>query len=1147
MSSSSEAQLIEEQDQTTILINDTPYRGKKINKYVFSPNMKYIATWSEDDKSIVGWTVSEELIIEPDHSIDTDLLKNILNTDKLENILRYAKIEFSGLIGVSNFKHIALFLNERNGPYNFEIIDITTKSRQILRAQGLKGKIDHSQNITFLENDDLVIIKGEPVYRAYIFSRSNKQWKCKDSIELKKYSQAIIFKDGKLLLLFDIPFIIRQWNLITRKFETQYILNWNLKKKRGLLNIEFNSDKTLLAVSSPQERNKQKFCLVYVYSTESGLMIASRKFNESSIHNFRFIGSREEERLFFSGPQYDTKTYNSYILNPLTHILDKPPDSHVLRDIYPVNYDTYAESLMINPYGSPYSIVLNIISDYIITIDNNNLSIQRLSQNENWINYLKLKEAYMGDTFYNVKEIKQFIKTTLDKCKSNQILIQNYSNESKEYSCASCTWIIETKVQNLEKDEYYASVKARLDTDEETAEEGIFYFEDKDGYILEIKVFDNGDILLVFSTKDLSGIQIWTLDSEKKSIIFIYSWYDGSKPEKVEAESIIKLLTFFNDKLGDMKNLPPPAFDKLTFESFGYIPWRTEDVLINGMNNVSMLKLYAKDMIYELIRRKDDEHILELLDNCLTHSLSILRNGEIYNFVMLIDQITSTLVRLENYNENLRATERFLSKINLLAPDNYEMAIDSSSLSYHLKFCGNYNVHELFSTSLFDKLIFWIFEKRSILKNSYPQIYKILAFPFFFYSYYFTTHPQKTIKLIIPLSNFAVYSKDYFFFEIFDLQDNSFTLLEAPDYYRYWNIKALIYFKWNTYGRQYYIIIWIIYSIFMCSFLIVSTIAEDISWNNTKILLLATIIFGLLHFTFEIRHFIHRPMSYISSPWNWFDLAAILLPTITSFIWLLYEIPPIWILSTAAFLLEIKFLLFFRVLAYFGTYFAIMIGVAQKIFSFLIILAILILAFAHSFHLLLRPTTKYSYNQPISTNDSNNPWNLVTTYDIVSSNGTVEGSSVIETPSNNINLFSTFGTSILAVYFMLTGDTAAVSSWGEILSEIELFWMLPYQRRKTNWFPNILYYEASVNELKKYVKKLKATENENEYPLYLAPAILAIVQYEDFEIDQSLKNQINKTIKSQIDETLKDQMDVLKNSIDKINKIYESIENKLSS
>ncbi|RIB05666.1 hypothetical protein C2G38_576697 [Gigaspora rosea] len=234
----------------------------------------------------------------------------------------------------------------------------------------------------------------------------------------------------------------------------------------------------------------------------------------------------------------------------------------------------------------------------------------------------------------------------------------------------------------------------------------------------------------------------------------------------------------------------------------------------------------------------------------------------------------------------------------------------------------------------------------------------------------------------------------------------------------------------------------------MCSFLIVSTIAEDISWNNTKILLLATIIFGLLHFSFEIRHFIHRPMSYISSPWNWF---------------------------------------------------------AQKIFSFLIILSILILAFAHSFHLLLRPTTKYSYNQPSSTNDSNNPWNLVPTYDIVSSNGTIEGSSVIEAPSNNTNLFSTFGTSILAVYFMLTGDTNAVSSWGlttnwalsiflvlfsffttiyllnlfigllsmaivetnneesflqlrgEILSEIELFWMLPYQRRKTNWFPNILY------------------------------------------------------------------------------------------
>ncbi|RIB05040.1 hypothetical protein C2G38_2220738 [Gigaspora rosea] len=144
----------------------------------------------------------------------------------------------------------------------------------------------------------------------------------------------------------------------------------------------------------------------------------------------------------------------------------------------------------------------------------------------------------------------------------------------------------------------------------------------------------------------------------------------------------------------------------------------------------------------------------------------------------------------------------------------------------------------------------------------------------------FAIYPQETVRLMIPSLGFATYSKNYSYSKLFYLQGNPFTsLLDASDYYKWWNIKALISFKWNTYGRLYY------------------------------------------------------------------------------------------------FLLEIKFLLFFRILDYFGTYFAIMIGVAQKVFSFLVVLGILVLAFAHSLHLLLRPKSEYSYDQPSFTDDANNPWN----------------------------------------------------------------------------------------------------------------------------------------------------------------------------
>ncbi|KAF0559045.1 transient receptor potential cation channel subfamily a member 1-like [Gigaspora margarita] len=1028
MSLNSDVHIIEDQDQTAILIDDAPHRGKRIDKYVFSPNMQYIATWSEDDKSIVGWTVSDELIVKSDSSVNSDHLKDIFNTDNLENVLRLSKL-INRLIGVSNCKQIALLLDERDDPYNFEIIDIVTKSRQILNAQGLKGMIDR---LTFLENGELVIIKGKPVYRAYIFSKSNnKRWKCKDSIELKKYYKAYIFKNGKLLLAFDIPFIIKQWNLITRKFEMIYILNWNISQE---LSMNFNSDCTLLAVygDNIDTKKEQINFIVFIYSTKSGRLIANRMINDIPARNhwLGFISSGEDERLFVSGPQHDTKKFVSYLLNPHTHTFEKSPDRHALRDIY---FPTFDED-------NHLFWTFNIISDYIIKIDDNNLSIQKLSQNENWKNYLRVKEPYMGNTFFNVKEIKQFILSTLEKCKLNQVLIQNHYDEPKEYPCTSCTWVIETIILNNPfniKYKYKLFLKAKIESDKETSRNKLFTFDSNYGYILENKVLENGDILLVFYVNHFSSIQIWALDSKKKTISLTYIWFDKFTPEIIEIASIIKLLTSFHDKLNDSEILTPPILER-RFIRFAdpMTCLDTDDYkLLNTMlNNSQIMILYGKDIINQIIREKDkDETMLKVLDNCFIHSLSMLKDGDIYNFVTLVDQITFTLVELEKYNKNLRVTERFLSKFNLLVPDKYDKIIDSTYLLFHLQHC-------------------------------------------------------------------------------------------------------------------------------------------------------ATILLGFFHLSFEVRQLFHRPIHYISSPWNWFDLAAILVPTITSIVWLYDETPSIWIISIATFLLEIKFLLFFRVLEYFGAYFAIIIGVAQKIFSYLIILGIIILAFAHSLHLLLRPTTEYSYNQPSYTDDPNNPWNLVPTNEFISSNSTTKGSSLVETPDDKYQfvfsdtsavsscglttnwtlsilliLFSFFTTIYLLNLFigllsMAIEETNNEESFlqlkGEILSEIELFWMLPYQRRKKNWFPEILYYEASVNELTKYVKKIKATENEEEYPPHLSSAILEIAQFKDSnetlktEIVGTLKNQIEEMLKNHIDEALKNQNEVLKDSIDKINKLFESIEKK---
>ncbi|EXX69055.1 hypothetical protein RirG_099460 [Rhizophagus irregularis DAOM 197198w] len=42
----------------------------------------------------------------------------------------------------------------------------------------------------------------------------------------------------------------------------------------------------------------------------------------------------------------------------------------------------------------------------------------------------------------------------------------------------------------------------------------------------------------------------------------------------------------------------------------------------------------------------------------------------------------------------------------------------------------------------------------------------------------------------------------------------------------------------------------------------------------------------------------------------------------------------------------------------------------------------------------------------------------------------------------------------------------------EILKDIELFYLLPHQRRWNHWFPDIIYYYADVDKTRKAVKKL---------------------------------------------------------------------------
>jgi hypothetical protein len=80
---------------------------------------------------------------------------------------------------------------------------------------------------------------------------------------------------------------------------------------------------------------------------------------------------------------------------------------------------------------------------------------------------------------------------------------------------------------------------------------------------------------------------------------------------------------------------------------------------------------------------------------------------------------------------------------------------------------------------------------------------------------------------------------------------------------------VLVNYKWNSYGKYYYAIIWIGFLALLGCFTTAATIT-DIDVNIRNRLLIATIILGIIHLSFEVRQIIYDPINWIRDFWNIF-------------------------------------------------------------------------------------------------------------------------------------------------------------------------------------------------------------------------------------------------------------------------------------
>ncbi|CAJ0841485.1 1824_t:CDS:2 [Entrophospora sp. SA101] len=342
-------------------------------------------------------------------------------------------------------------------------------------------------------------------------------------------------------------------------------------------------------------------------------------------------------------------------------------------------------------------------------------------------------------------------------------------------------------------------------------------------------------------------------------------------------------------------------------------------------------------------------------------------------------------------------------------------------------------------------------------------------------------------------------------------------------------VELILDFKWNKFGRKYYYGIWIIYVAFLLCFAVVTTTRPDQLTNETrKLSIIIAIILGIIHFALKIRQLSYNPIKNIRDFWDFFDVGAYSLSIFTSVFWLMNEKPPPnQLVSLSNLLLDLKFILFLRVFEPFGIYFA----------------TILV--------------------DKLAINDD-------------------------QQHDNKTNEFASVPSSILAIFNLFTGDNSALESWSlqdvpylvtldilfsftavaylinlfiailggqidakneaflaqkaKIIAEIELFYLLPKQRRRKDWFPDILTYNVPIDDIRKRIIEVDGSNEDPDYLPFISDKLRKLVGIPEPVKQINIENDLE-----QLEKEIKGIKDELRNRNNKIKDEFEkNLEKKMN-
>ncbi|CAI2186409.1 6855_t:CDS:2 [Funneliformis geosporum] len=1076
---------VETDDESSLYTEEND--RQEIKDIVFSPNMKYMVT--SDDTSLVMWTVE----------LDNNKIKKYKKYKDYQNYWD----DSPSLLRLSNNKLLIMAYVYDGDYYYLNILDMEIQ-------EYIKINPSYGNFLQFLPNGNLLLLQAQYIY---VFTETSlKDSPCTYTsrfqlgmVDIRRGLKSVDIRmdlkvadmqkiiqmeqiSGQIFFTLKDSVMIIQINTAKWTIENKYILpgsyNWI-----GAV----NNDKSLFAIYLKQAETP----FLCVYSMKNGILISSRqvKFEGNDI-KIRFIESNnievlmlysldiknEEIKYVVTNPyelsytceyKYDIK---KYLPNGIYEITKSPTSRYnvaiftqLIGFIIPDENDEIIKKLYDNIYiaaDKNDKMIIDFYDDILLIPDKNNEIIKKphyKSKPSIYSRFKDIRDSYEGRTLMENGII----------CAEGKRLIWIFSKPEV------------LSVFNKSKDFNVKDINPFKNHENGLLDQKII---ESDNYGLQILDNDDDDVICY----NKSGIFIFGLKSKK----IIKKYFYRDMKEFLECKRLI---------------LPCPNLD---------VP-EEED-----KKNMIMELLNAKTHIIEMSDEIIDIAIKNKESEMLSECLKIL-----YEFIT--DDTMSHLAHFKIY----RIFTKYLQRLYLEFPIHYSKLLsntsiipnpykDESYLSKEMKLVGSSDhanfvkIYRVDAKQYFLNFLKLItiqayFKLNIVVQNVFNQILRFLNITEY--------QDKRVVSFVIPYLGFTKYPPKYnFWMELLRPKDNLFVNLDDQTFYDSWNVEALLNFKWNTFGKYYYRLMWGGFTVFLLSFGVASTLPSS---AITDTLLHISIILGSFHIFHEFRQFVWDWKAYITDLWNLFDLAAYIFPVYTAIFWLYREKPQLPLISISNLFLHFKFITFLRALDYFGSNFTIIVGVARRIFSFLLILFLILIGFAHAFYIILTPNEIYDMNRPVMNDDPNNPWNLVDKYQSVSP----DGSEIVysKLPDSNVNQFATYKTSLLAMYLFLTGDSSALGAWtylenpfmtilltmfsclivvylmnlfigllnleieknkthclfmlrkAKVLVEIELFLLLPNQRRWSHWFPDLLFYDMPIEKVRE-----KITEIDNSLSDY---------------------------------------------------------------